>query len=354
MMSCPSPVYFVPTPKSLKSPSSISLPAVFPGRNRSRGFLARWLPGTGGSDTTSPGKLLILGAGYVGRFLARDLKGQGWVVSGTCRSAEKREELEEEGICPLLLDGDEPNLDLLRVLEEQTHLLVSIPPMKGIGDPMLRHAELLRTTLRQGNLRWLCYLSSTSVYGDCGGAWVDEDYPANPSSEVAKLRLEAEKGWLSMGQYLGISSIVFRLGGIYGPGRSAVDTILGRKPLSKGQRMRSSKQFTSRVHVADICQALVASIYRPPPSEIYNVVDDCPAPREEVFEFARVLVKRRLCNWFEEDSYPAETASTLEKRDEKRVSNARLKAELGMRLLYPSYKQGLESIIEQSRIKMCE
>ncbi|KAF8024287.1 hypothetical protein BT93_F1472 [Corymbia citriodora subsp. variegata] len=215
---------------------------------------------------------------------------------------------------------------------------------------MLQHREFLDHVLRDGNLQWLCYLSSTSVYGDCGGAWVDEDYPANPSTELARLRLCAEEGWLDMGHNLGISSLVFRLGGIYGPGRSALDTIISKKPLSDRQKMRLSRQYTSRVHVDDICQALRAGINVPFSSNIYNVVDDDPAPREEVFKYAEDLVKSKFSGCFQEDNYPDQTESTIQRvsrRDEKRVLNSRLKQELGIKLLHPSYKSGLRSIIEQ-------
>ncbi|XP_050206106.1 uncharacterized protein LOC126655828 isoform X2 [Mercurialis annua] len=156
------------------------------------------------------------------------------------------------------------SLSELSTLKSYTHLLVSIPSVVGVGDPLLQHEELLRSTLMDGNLQWLCYLSSTSVYGDYGGAWVDEDYPTSPTSESAKSRLAAEAGWLKLGASLGISTQVFRLGGIYGPGRSAVDTTIKQEPFSRSQKMRISKKYTSRVHVDDICQALKASINRQP------------------------------------------------------------------------------------------
>ncbi|KAK3425326.1 hypothetical protein EUGRSUZ_F01861 [Eucalyptus grandis] len=285
-----------------------------------------------GVDRELSRRLFILGVGYVGRFFAQHMKGQGWAVSGTCRSLEKKRQLEEEGLDARVLDASEPELSTLDILKDYTHLLVSIPPARGIGDPMLQHREFLEHVLRDGNLQWLCYLSSTSVYGDCGGAWVDEDYPANPSTELGRMRLHAEKGWLDMGHNLGISSMVLRLGGIYGPGRSALDTIISRNPLSDSKKMRLSRQYTSRVHVDDICQALRA------------------APREEVFEYAEDLVKTKFAGCFQEDKYPDGTESTVQRvgrRDEKRVLNSRLKQELGIKLLHPSYKSGLRSIIEQ-------
>lgn len=165
-------------------------------------------------------------------------------------------------------------------------------------------------------------------------------------SESAKARLAAEKMWLNLGHELGISTQIFRLGGVYGPGRSAVDTILKKEPLSDSQKMRFLRQYTSRVHVADICQAVKASIRRPSFGKIYNVVDDDPAPRAEVFAFARDLIEQKWPGRFS----PQRVISSLQmgsSKGEKRVSNACLKKELGVRLHHPDYKSGLRSIIYQ-------
>ncbi|KAI7744165.1 hypothetical protein M8C21_020783 [Ambrosia artemisiifolia] len=230
-------------------------------------------------------------------------------------------------------------------MNQHTHLLVSIPPCKDIGDPLLQHGELLKSKLNSDCLQWLCYLSTTSVYGDCGGAWVDETYQPKPSSELAKLRLAAEEGWLNLGVDLGLAAHVFRLGGIYGPGRSAIDTIMKPEPLSNVQRARSSKKFTSRVHVADICNALNSCIHRPHPG-IYNIVDDDPAPRIQVFSYAHELINEK---WPSRTKKMVIDESCIEKgnlRGEKRVVNARMKKELGVRLIHPSYKTGLQSICD--------
>ncbi|XP_004291842.1 PREDICTED: protein YeeZ-like [Fragaria vesca subsp. vesca] len=306
---------------------------------------------TGAPDVKSPNRIFITGMGFVGQALAIDLKKQGWDVSGTCTSINKKKRLAEEmGFDMYLFDANEPDLATIDVMKFHTHMVVSIPPVTGFGDPMLQHEQLLRKALLGGNLQWLCYLSSTSVYGDCGGAWVDEDYPPNPTREVGKLRLAAEKGWLQLGQSLGLSTKVFRLGGIYGPGRSAVDTIIKQEALSKSQRMRGYRQFTSRIHVEDICQAIEASIRMSSSREIYNIVDDDPSPREAVFEYARDLVDRKWPGWIKQSSEKRESTET-DKQDgllgEKRVCNAHMKKELGVRLLHPSYRSGLQNIIDQ-------
>nr|CAD1842871.1 unnamed protein product [Ananas comosus var. bracteatus] len=267
-------------------------------------------------------RMLVLGTGFVGRYASErlseheDEEGEvGWQVSGTCTSAAKRRELEKIGMDAFIFDATKSKLTDLHTMKYATHLLISIPTIAGIGDPLLFSYEDLQNTLSHGNLRWLCYLSSTSVYGDCGGALVDEDYPANPKSESAKLRLAAEKGWLQLGSELGLSVYIFRLGGIYGPGRSALDTIVKRKSLSKRQKLRESRQYTARVHVADIYQAMKASFKVPSSGRIYNVVDDDPAPRAEVFAFARNLLESRfpvMAKEFGEVSLP-ELVSTEEK-----------------------------------------
>ncbi|XP_057975770.1 uncharacterized protein LOC131163080 isoform X1 [Malania oleifera] len=300
-------------------------------------------------ESNSRNRMFILGMGFVGQFVAQDLMNSGWVVSGTCRTTTRKKMLEERGLNVYLFDANEPEPGVLDTMKHHTHLLVSIPPVVGLGDPMLQHRQILRSRLMDGNLQWLCYLSSTSVYGNCGGAWVDEYCPVSPESELAKVRVAAEEGWLDLGHDLGLSAQIFRLGGIYGPGRSAVDTIIKQMPLSEAQKRRVTRQYTSRIHVADICQALKASsISVPSPRNIYNIVDDDPAPREEVFAFAKHLIKETWPNQIKKSTSPGMTGSIIQKQSskrEKRVSNSRMKKELGVKLIHPSYKSGLSNII---------
>ncbi|KAJ4965114.1 hypothetical protein NE237_016963 [Protea cynaroides] len=305
------------------------------------------------TNTNTNKRMLIMGMGFVGQFFAHHLKQDGWEVSGTCTSAIKKKKLEDMGFDVHLFSSDDHNLDLRSILalEYATHMLVSVPAVAGLGDPVLyRHRRLLQSRLSHGNLQWMCYLSSTSVYGDCGGAWVTEDYPPNTQTDSAKARLVAEEGWLDLGRSLGVSVQVMRLGGIYGPGRSALDTIVKQESPSERQRRRVTRQYTSRVHVADICQALKASINMPSSGKIYNVVDDDPAPRAEVFAFARTLVQEKWPDRIKQGPLPDEAQAVIQKQTtgggEKRVWNARIKNELGVRLLHPTYKSGLQSIIE--------
>ncbi|PIA52798.1 hypothetical protein AQUCO_01000574v1 [Aquilegia coerulea] len=297
----------------------------------------------------STNRMFMLGFGYVAQFFAKELKkDNNWEVYGTCTSTMKKKKLEDMGFDVQLFDVNDKELRSLISLVDATHLLVSIPPVIGLGDPVLyQHRDLLRSQLCTGNFQWLCYLSSTSVYGECGGAWVDEDYPVKPTSSSAKSRLVAEKGWLDLCQDLRLSLQVFRLGGIYGPGRSALDTIMKQGSLTENQRMRAIKQYTSRVHVADICQALKASIGTPLPRRIYNIVDDDPASRAEVFAFAQTLVEKKWPGKMKNSNFLSGSISSQKiLQGEKRVSNARLKDELGVRLIHPTYRSGLRSIIE--------
>ncbi|CAN4079575.1 unnamed protein product [Withania somnifera] len=295
-------------------------------------------------------RMFILGMGFVGKFVGADLMNDGWEVTGTCTSTSRKKKLEEMGFRAYIFDANEPQHEVLDIMKFHSHLLISVPPVLGVGDPVLQHKELLKERLKNGNLQWLGYLSSTSVYGDSGGAWVDEEFPPSPTTELAKARVAAEEGWLHLARDVKVTAQIFRLGGIYGPGRSAVDTILKQETLSKGQKMRFSRHYTSRIHVADICQALKASIQRPSSGKVYNVVDDDPAPREQVFKFAKNLVEKKWPGHSTSNDSSEEAESLIPQgasRGEKRVSNKRIKTELGVRLLYPTYESGLQSITER-------
>ncbi|KAL6849915.1 hypothetical protein ACP4OV_020542 [Aristida adscensionis] len=306
------------------------------------------------ASAPQPRHMFVFGAGFVGRYISERLLAQGWSVSGTCTSAAKKRELDALGMCAFVFDARESSLENLHSLTQATHLLISIPPIAGIGDPLLNINEDLKRILSHGNLQWLCYLSSTSVYGDCGGALVDEDHTVNPTSESAKLRYAAEKGWLNLIDDADLSAFVFRLGGIYGPGRSAFDTLVKNKSLSQQQKFRELKRYIARIHVADIYQAVLASMSIRCGRRIFNVVDDDPAPRAEVLAFARSLIERKYPDLVTEPIDVSSTESGSQVRvlaDEKRVSNARLKQELGVKLLHPTYRSGLQSILNSWEIE---
>lgn len=291
--------------------------------------------------------MFIFGMGYTSQALANALKQQGWDVAGTCRSEEKRAALKMQGFRAHLFNPSEEEYlqeEAIRKLHEASHIVSSIPPLGDSGcDPVLasHRKELLKEPVP-----WMGYLSSTSVYGDWQGEWVDEETEPRPLEKRAVTRWEAEKQWMQLGEESGGYVRVFRLGGIYGPGRSALDTLRKGETLSSRQRLREQKRFTSRVHVADICQVIVKAMASENPGtgsfRVYNVVDDDPSPRAKVMSYARRLLQGTSVD--DDDLSDTNLSTSNGQASEKRVSNSRVKAELQVEFLYPSFRSGLEAI----------
>ncbi len=285
--------------------------------------------------TTAP-HLFCFGLGYSAGILARALRAEGWRVSGTCRGAEKQARLRAQGITAHLFDRGHALDDAAAALDGVTHLLSSVPPDEA-GDPVLdlHRADIDAIAAR---LAWIGYLSTTGVYGDRAGGWVDEQSALTPTGERGRRRVAAEQGWLALKQ----PAHLFRLAGIYGPGSSALDTVRE----GRARRVVKPGQVFSRIHVADIAQVLEASMARPNPGAAYNVCDDDAAPPADVIAFAC-----RLLNVTPPPEVPIEQAdlSAMARSfydDNKRVDNARIKRELGVVLRYPSYRDGLMAILE--------
>lgn len=277
--------------------------------------------------------LFCFGLGYSATFLARRLLAQGWRVGGTCRSTDKQAELKALGVEAQLFDRDRP---LARAaLQGVTHLLSSVPPDAN-GDPVIdRHRAEIDAIAPA--LSWLGYLSTTGVYGDRAGGWVDETSVLTPTGERGRRRLAAEQKWLGLSQ----PAHLFRLAGIYGPGSSALDSVRE----GRARRVVKPGQVFSRIHVEDIAQVLEASMARPNPGAAYNVCDDDPAAPAEVVAYACALLKVAA-----PPEVPIEQAdlSPMARSfydDNKRVGNARIKRELGVTLRYPSYRDGLPAIL---------
>jgi nucleoside-diphosphate-sugar epimerase len=278
--------------------------------------------------------LFCFGLGYSALALARTLVAEGWRVTGTCREASHAAEARALGLEIVIFDRDHPIPDLERHLSRATHLLSSVPPDEQ-GDPVLDvHGRAIARAAP--HLHWIGYLSTTGVYGDRQGDWVDETSALTPTGERGRRRLEAETAWLA----LPLAAHLFRLAGIYGPGRSALDTVRS----GKARRIVKTGQVFSRIHVADIAQVLRASIARPNPGAAYNVCDDDAADPAEVITYAC-----QLLNVAPPPAVPfAEaTLSTMARsfyEDNKRVKNDRIKRELGVALRYPNYRAGLEAL----------
>lgn len=271
------------------------------------------------------GRIFLLGAGYCARALALELLSEGWEVRGTARTSEGLSELEGLGIQPWRF-GPDHSLESA-AWSGVSHALSSIPP-SAAGDPAL---EVLRELAP--SLEWLGYVSSTGVYGDHAGAWVDEESELRPAgSERGRRRQAAEAAWRDLSQ----PWQVFRASGIYGPGRGPLQRVLA----GRARRVDAPHLF-SRVHREDISAAIRASLARPRPGGIYNLCDEEPATSAEVTAYACRLLGREVppLEPFVLEELPPAVASFY--RDRRQVRSVRLRSELGLELRYPTYREGL-------------
>jgi nucleoside-diphosphate-sugar epimerase len=277
-------------------------------------------------------RLFIFGLGFSGGEIAHQAKAAGWRVAGTVRGSDKARQLAAEGIETHLFDGSAPLP--ADVIGPDSHVLCTIAP-GTVGDPALRTCT---PALRAA--RWLGYLSTTGVYGDHGGGWVDETTPANPSQPRSLERLGAEHAWQALG------ATIFRLPGIYGRGRSAIDQV----KAGTARRIDKPGQVFSRIHVEDIAATVLAALAHPSPGAIYNVADDLPASTADVIAYACELLgvaAPPLVPWAE----IAPTLSAMARSfyaENRRVRNDRIKRELGVTLRYPTYREGLLAIHRMS------
>jgi nucleoside-diphosphate-sugar epimerase len=285
--------------------------------------------------------LLIFGYGYTSAAIARRLIPLGWRISGTTRSASRFGAIAADGATPLLF-GPAGIPDAAGALSTVTHTLSSAPPGDD-GDPALvAHAADLA---RAPHLRWLGYLSTTGVYGDAGGGWVDETTPAEPVHDRARRRVDAEAAWTALAGDMGKTAAIFRLPGIYGPGRSTFDNL----KAGTAKRMIKQGQVFSRIHVDDIAAAVAVAAGRDI-GGVFNVADDEPAPPQDVVTCAAELlgiapppeedfeaVKHRLSPMALE-FYGAS----------RRISNRKMRETLGVDLAYPTYREGLRGILAQA------
>ncbi|MBK1667728.1 NAD(P)-dependent oxidoreductase [Rhodovibrio sodomensis] len=293
------------------------------------------------ADTTAP-RLFCFGLGYSASHLAHRLAARGWQVAGTVRTEDKAERLRQAGIDARVFDRDQPLPDPAAALAGTTHLLVSVPPDgQGAGDAALDHHSDDVARLA-GHLQWAGYLSTTGVYGNRDGGWVDETSELRPTSDRSARRVKAESAWRRLRDDHGVPLHTFRLAGIYGPGRGPFRAIRE----GKAKRIDLPEQKFGRIHVDDICQVLEASIARPNPGAIYNVSDDEPAAPAEVTKYACDLLGVEpppLVPWAEAEM--SAMAITFW-QDNKRVDNTRVHDELGVRFHHPSYREGLRAVLE--------
>ncbi len=285
-----------------------------------------------------PRHLLCFGLGYSASWLARDLLGAQWRVSGTYQPQK-----EHEAVPPAVhmeafsRDHRVENIDAL--LRDVSHVLISVPP-DATGDPVLdvhgddlaRHAE---------HIEWLGYLSTVGVYGDTNGKPVNETSRLLPSQERSRFRGLAETRWQNLAVRARLPLHVFRLAGIYGPARSVLDKVRA----GRAQRIDKPGHLFSRIHVADLVRVLRASMAKPNPGGVYNVCDDEPARPSDVVKYACELLGVEAPR---EIPFAKAQMSTMQKTfwaDDRLVLNDKIKDELGVELSYRDYKSGLRAVL---------
>ncbi|MEM9499276.1 MAG: SDR family oxidoreductase [Pseudomonadota bacterium] len=285
--------------------------------------------------------LLSFGHGYSAQALTRLLLPQGWGIYGTTRSADKAARLQETGVHPVLWPDAASGGALTGAMRRATHLLISAAPDAEQGDPVLARLTPEITALAP-RLDWVGYLSTTGVYGDHKGAWIDETAPLTPATARGQLRVEAEAAWAAIPD---LPLHIFRLAGIYGPGRGP----FAKVRAGTARRIIKPDQVFSRIHVEDIAQVLAASIAHPDPGAIYNVCDNEPAPPEDVIGYAAKLLDLPPPPAVDFENAEMTPMARSFYAESKRTDNTRIRNELGVQLRYPDYRAGLRALLKQER-----
>ncbi len=284
--------------------------------------------------------LLVFGPGYSARpFMEKALEAR-WQVSATWRRADAADQLKLQGINPV--EFEDSTLSGNKQLKNVTHILVSIAP-KGGADPVLQAFEPWIRSLR--SLEWAGYLSSTNVYGDHGGNWVDETSETKPGLDRGKRRLLAEQAWTKLGNAEGFAVHIFRLAGIYGPGKNAIRSVLD----GRARRVIKEGQVFGRIHREDIASALWLAANSNVGSDVFNISDDLPSPPQDVIaEAARLLEVAAPPEVPYEDADLSPMGRSFYEEN-KRVRNQKAKDVLGWALLYPDYHQALPKLLKSER-----
>ena len=283
--------------------------------------------------------MMFFGFGFCAAALAPRLQAQNWQLSASCRTPEKAAQLQARNIRPIIW----PEAGALLSADALTgvsHALISAPPNEA-GDPTLTSAGEALASIA-GDLQWLGYLSTTGVYGDHGGAWIDEDTPAGTIGARGQKRVDAETQWRAFSEAHGVPSMYFRLAGIYGPGRNQLTSVVNQT----ARRIDKPEQVFSRIHVEDIATILAASMARPDAGRAYSVCDDEPAPPQDVVAYAAELLGQSPPSLVPFEAAELSPMARSFYGDNKRIRNQRIKDELGVTLAYPSYREGLKALFD--------
>lgn len=285
--------------------------------------------------------LLIFGFGYTAKFMCQKFSKKNWEVFCTTRFKEKAKEIKSLNATPIFFDDEEK---IESVLSKNSYILSTAPPENSKDPVVENYGHLLKKNSER--VKWVGYLSTTSVYGDKKGEWVTEDTELEPNLERSISRVAAENSWIKLGENLLIKTVIFRLAGIYGPGRSLVDRLMKDEDV---YIVDKPAHLFNRIHVDDIVGAIEMAISSKSEAKIFNLSDDLPAKQLDVAKFAASLLKRKSPQTVSlESDLVSEMARSFYK-EEKKVSNTRLKDELGYKLVFPSFKEGLFSIHKNSK-----
>ena len=285
--------------------------------------------------------LLIFGFGYTAKFMCQKFSKKNWEVFCTTRFKEKAKEIKSLNATPIFFDDEEK---IESVLSKNSYILSTAPPENSKDPVVENYGHLLKKNSER--VKWVGYLSTTSVYGDKKGEWVTEDTELEPNLERSISRVAAENSWIKLGENLLIKTVIFRLAGIYGPGRSLVDRLMKDEDV---YIVDKPAHLFNRIHVDDIVGAIEMAISSKSEAKIFNLSDDLPAKQLDVAKFAANLLKRKSPQTVSlESDLVSEMARSFYK-EEKKVSNTRLRDELGYKLTFPSYKEGLFAIHNNSK-----
>ena len=285
--------------------------------------------------------LLIFGFGYTAKFICKNFSKKNWEVFCTTRFDGKIKEIKSLNVTPIFFDDEKK---IKNILNKESYILSTVPPEEG-KDPVIENYGYLFKKNSE-RIRWAGYLSTTSVYGDKKGEWVTEDTVLEPNLERSTSRVAAEKSWLRLGEKLSIKTVIFRLAGIYGPGRSLIDRLIANERI---YIINKPAHLFNRIHVDDIVGAIEMAMSSRSKSKIFNLADDLPATQLDVAQFAASLLKKGCPQTVSLESDMVSEMARSFYKEEKKVSNNKLKDELGYKLAFPSFKEGLLAIHKISR-----